>query len=130
MSQLTSSRTRPVTVLLIDDDPDIVQIWALVLSFEGMVVITAQNGSDGLAKALQGGADVIVCDYMMPGMDGLAVCRALRSDERTHGLPMILCSAARGIQAESLANVVLEKPLSVETLVEHIRSLSRRPSSH
>jgi phosphoserine phosphatase RsbU/P len=94
MSQPSSHANRPITVLLIDDEEDTRVVWTMSFAMEGMTAITASNGRDGLVKARAYRPHVVICDYMMPEVDGLDVCRAIRLDEHLRGTFIILWSAA------------------------------------
>jgi CheY-like chemotaxis protein len=117
---------RPITVLLIDDEPDICAVWSMVLEMEGMTAVTASSGAEGLSKASAHRPDVIICDFMMPAMNGLEVCRAIRSDEHLRYVSLVLWSAARGINADGIADLVVEKPVQIDTFIGNIRSVLRR----
>src|SRR5258708_40181963 len=74
---------RKSRVLVIDDEADLVELVKYNLEKEGFQVISASNGLDGLRMAQWDTPDLVVLDLMMPGMDGLEVCRHLRRDART-----------------------------------------------
>ncbi|MFM0523219.1 response regulator [Caballeronia jiangsuensis] len=120
-----STIKRPPFVLLIDDEHDTRSVWCMVLELEGITAMSAANGEDGLAKAITRIPDLIITDFMMPGIDGLEVCRRVRADERLHDVPLILWSAARGIEARGIADLVVEKPVQIETMLLHVHSLVR-----
>jgi len=73
----------PGTVLVVDDDPVIVTLLTVNFEIEGWTVVSAADGLDGLAAARLHHPDVVVCDVMMPRLDGLGVARALRADPAT-----------------------------------------------
>ncbi|WP_061151992.1 response regulator transcription factor [Caballeronia arvi] len=117
-----------IVVLLIDDESDICTVWSLLLGMEGMSVVTACDGKEGLLKAMSHRPHVVICDYMMPGMNGLEVCAAIRRDEKLRDAAIVLWSAAREIDAKGLADLVVQKPVDTDTFIEHIRwaALQRR----
>src|SRR5438309_6468987 len=80
-------------VLVVDDDPVIQKLLQVNFEMEGYSVITASDGEEGLEKARASHPDVIVCDVMMPKLDGLGVARALKGDAATSAIPIILLSA-------------------------------------
>ena len=84
--------SRDATILVADDDPDVMEILIYTLEPEGFRVITATDGDTALALARAEYPDVIVLDWMMPGQDGLQVCRALRADAdpRLADVPVVL----------------------------------------
>ncbi len=85
---------RKQTVLFIDDDENIRDIYSEVLKMNLYDVITAKNGLDGLNKLYESVPDIIVVDYMMPQMDGKAFIQRLKSDQQTKEIPVILLTAA------------------------------------
>ena len=80
-------------VLLIEDDPSSIRLVSYTLEQEGYEVLTAMNGLDGLKKVREEAPDLLVLDVMLPGLDGFEVCRRLRADEQTAGLPVLMLSA-------------------------------------
>ena len=80
-------------VLIVDDDPAILQLVALNLELEGYDVLRATSGPEALEIARDRAPQMIVLDVMMPGMDGYAVCEALRESEATGGVPVLMLSA-------------------------------------
>lgn len=80
-------------VLLIEDDPSAVRLVSYTLEQEGYEVLTATNGLEGLKKVREEAPDLLVLDVMLPGLDGFEVCRRLRADEQTAGLPVLMLSA-------------------------------------
>ncbi|GAB5097829.1 response regulator [Caballeronia sp. HLA56] len=119
-----SERETPI-VLLIDDMEDIFAVWSLVLEAEGITVFTSQDGVDGLEKARVYRPDVIVCDLMMPGLDGLEVCATIRRDATLSHVFIILWTAAHGVRAGNHADLVVEKPVEVEPFLKLIRDVVR-----
>jgi PAS domain S-box-containing protein len=83
------------TVLVVNDDADHAKSLGLLLEQSGFTPTIAFDGIDGLEKARQQGPDVIVCDVMMPRMDGVGLCRAVRADERLRDTPVLLVTALR-----------------------------------
>jgi CheY-like chemotaxis protein len=127
MTQIAPGQGQPTLVLLIDDEPDVCAAYSMLLDMEGMEVMTALNGKDALLKAKSRVPDVIICDYMMPGMDGLEVCRTIRADATLRDVTIILWSAARGVDAAGLADLIIEKPVRIEEFAQVIRqSIARR----
>ncbi|MDR5755615.1 response regulator [Caballeronia sp. LZ035] len=104
-----------------DDEPDVLTAWSMMLDMEAMAVTTAPSGRDGLAKARSHLPDIIVCDYMMPGMNGIEFCRAIRADVVFDGVTILLWSAARNIDTKGLVDFVVEKPVRVEEFLRFIR---------
>jgi len=122
------------TILVIDDEPDLVELVEFNLKKDGYEVIGARNGQSGLEIAQKHLPDLIVLDLMMPGIDGLEVCRQLRADNRTKQIPMIMLTAKsaeadRVVGLELGADDYVTKPFSPRELVARVRALLRRATS-
>src|SRR5258706_14812287 len=81
------------TILVIDDELDLIELVRYNIEKEGFEVLGAADGESGLAKAAQHKPDLVLVDVMLPGIDGLEVCRALRSDVRTSRIPVVMLTA-------------------------------------
>jgi CheY-like chemotaxis protein len=119
-------------VLLVDDTPQILDLFGRFLRLSGMAVTCAVDGVDGLAEARASVPDAVVCDLDMPNMDGLALCRALRDDPATRHVPILVVSGSGATQTGAAlaagCDAVLEKPCSGALLVTTIERLLARPS--
>jgi DNA-binding response OmpR family regulator len=122
------------TVVVVDDDADIRDLVAMKLSNAGYAVTVETNGEAGLATAMSVRPDLVVLDWMMPGLSGIDVCRALRDDPRTSETAVLLLTARaqeedieRGFAAG--ADDYLVKPFSVRELAERVDSLLARTAS-
>lgn len=118
-------------VLVVDDDDGLRQLMRMILRREGFEVIEAVNGLEALAHARDCDPTVILLDVMMPGMDGLDVCRHLKSDQRFDGVPVIFVTAIDDIQYrnESLqlgADDCIKKPIGPRDLVARVRGVMER----
>jgi len=117
-------------ILLIDDDRDLCELLTDYLQREGFVVRTAHDGHDGLHAATKARPDLVICDIMMPGIDGLTLLRQLRQES---AVPVLMLTAKRG-EAERVAGLdlgaddYLPKPFSTRELVARIRAILRRTS--
>jgi DNA-binding response OmpR family regulator/predicted Ser/Thr protein kinase len=121
-------------VLVIDDEKDLVEILRYNLEREGFEVLTSYDGESGFSLALERKPDVILLDRMMPGPDGLEICRRLREEPRTADLPVIFLTAktAEGDRIGGLeagADDYVTKPFSPRELVARVRARLRRPST-
>jgi two-component system alkaline phosphatase synthesis response regulator PhoP len=120
----------PKKILVVDDEPEIVVICRDYLQASGFEVISAGDGPQGLALARSQKPDLVVLDLMLPGMDGLDVCRSLRREGNT---PIIMLTA-RIEEADKLVGLELgaddyiSKPFSPRELVARVRTVLRRAS--
>ncbi len=114
-----------MTVLIVDDYPDALEVWEIFLSVAGFTVATATDGLAGLDTARTLCPDVIVMDLQMPGLSGFELARALRDDVRTRHIPLIAVSGnSRTTLTEMRAagfDSLLVKPCDPDTLVAEIR---------
>lgn len=112
-------------ILIADDTPTVLEFLDTVFSRQGFEVIRAGYGEQAVERAVESSPDVILLDVMMPGIDGLEVCRRLRGDPRTAHLPILLYSAVVGeVRAQALAagaDEFLGKTLRHEELVAKVR---------
>lgn len=116
-------------VLIVDDEPRLVATLRLGLRAEGAVVVTADNGVDGLHHAVEEDFDVIVLDIMLPGLSGYEVLRALRTKQVW--TPVLMLTAKDGELDETDAfdlgaDDYLTKPFSFNVLMARLRALQRR----
>ena len=119
------------TILVIDDEADLVELVSYNLKREGYEVVCAADGKAGLQSARHHKPDLIVLDVMMPSLDGLEVCRALRGDARTSGVPIIMLTAKaaeadRIVGLELGADDYVTKPFSPRELVARVKAVLRR----
>ncbi|MDB5320948.1 MAG: two component transcriptional regulator, winged helix family [Phycisphaerales bacterium] len=120
------------TILIIDDEKDLVELVRYnLVEKEGYDVISAKDGPSGLEIAQKHKVDLIVLDLMMPGMDGLEVCRRLRADARTSRVPLIMLTAKateadRIVGLELGADDYITKPFSPRELVARVKAILRR----
>jgi two-component system cell cycle response regulator DivK len=116
-----------VTVLLVDDYPDALEVWEIFLTAEGCHVITANDGEQALEIARTQRPDVIVMDFQMPGLSGPSVAEALRQNPVTAQIPLIAVTGHRLELAEArrLGFVALiVKPCTPDALLEAIRRVA------
>jgi DNA-binding response OmpR family regulator len=119
----------PRKVLVIEDNRDIAHLIALHLSDLGIAVDQAYRGDDGLLKAINDRYDLIILDLMLPGMDGIEICRQLRSKE--YYVPILMLTAKsseldRVLGLEIGADDYLTKPFSVRELIARVKAIFRR----
>jgi PleD family two-component response regulator len=95
--------SRPLRILVVDDDPGIRALCAAVLTADGFEVTEAENGKEGFAHALSLAPDLVLLDVSMPILDGFGLAVALRQDERTRDLPIVFISGEAEPEIESRA---------------------------
>jgi two-component system response regulator MprA len=118
-------------VLVVDDDPPLRRMLARTLAAEGYDVTVAGDGGGALAEAERAAPDVIVLDVAMPALDGLAVCRRLRSKGLSTPILMLTARDAvpdRVAGLEAGADDYLVKPFAIQELIARLRALTRRGS--
>jgi two-component system response regulator MprA len=118
-------------MLVVDDEQSIVDFIRLGMRYEGFRVEDAADGVIGFDMAQRHRPDIIVLDVMLPGMDGLEVCRRLRASEATADIPILMLTAKDEVRdrvtgLESGADDYLTKPFSFEELLARVRALLRR----
>ena len=121
-------------ILIIDDDPAIVELVAINLAMAGYCVSKAADGIKGQALAIQLMPDLIILDVMLPKVDGFTVCQRLRQDNRTTDIPILMLTALEQTQDKvkgfnSGADRYLTKPFEVEEMLARVRGLLRRKRS-
>ncbi len=121
--------TAPRRILLVEDDAPIADLLSLHLRDEGLEVVHCARGDDSLVELERGNWDAIVLDLMLPGVDGLEICRRARAMTRYTPIIMISARASethRILGLELGADDYLSKPFSVLELVARVRALLRR----
>ena len=119
-------KRKPV-VLIVEDNPDTSQVVTLLLGIEGIQVVCASNGYEGLEKCRSERPDLIISDLMMPGLSGIEMIKTLRSDSGCSSVPVIAYTAYAQQQAASAieagANGVLCKTESPDLLLGMVKGL-------
>jgi two-component system phosphate regulon response regulator PhoB len=119
------------TILVVDDEEDIVELVELNIAREGYKVLTCGTGEKALEIAHSKLPDMVILDLMLPGIDGLEVCRRLKSHPKTEQIPIVILSA-KGEEADIVTGLELgaddyiTKPFSGKVLVARVRRVLRR----
>ena len=119
--------TGPVRILIVDDDRDTLQLVELVLRSAGLEVVRAENGREALERLAADLPALVLCDVLMPEMDGFETLVRIRNDPRTMHLPVIMLSALgqeKDVQRalDYGANSYVSKPFSLRRLVAEVTS--------
>ncbi len=125
-------------ILLVDDDPDILDALAMILEAEGYQVVTARDGIEGLANLKTEKPDLLILDLLMPKMDGFAVCKELQDPRwsKFKDIPILILTSVReeasrrryeletGLELD--VDDYVEKPISPDVLLERVGKLIKK----
>jgi DNA-binding response OmpR family regulator len=128
-------------ILVVDDDPDILEAVALILESQGYEVVTARDGIEGLANLKAEQPDLMILDLMMPKMDGFAVCKELQDPRwsKYKDMPILILTSVReeasrrryeletGLELD--VDDYVEKPMSPDVLLKRVSTLIKRKKS-
>ncbi|MBE9177932.1 response regulator [Oculatella sp. LEGE 06141] len=128
---MEENETSRYKLLLIDDDFNLVMLTKDYLEYKGYEVITAENGVQGIEAVLREKPDLIICDVMMPEMNGYTFVGKVREDPETQGIPVLFLSA-KGQSKDRIdglkvgADVYMVKPFEPDELVAQVEALLHR----
>jgi phosphate regulon transcriptional regulator PhoB len=121
----------PKNILVVDDEADIVELVSYNLKKEGFIVDSASDGETALTKIRKGKYGLLILDLMLPGIQGMELCRILRNDPKTSVLPIIMLTA-KGEEVDKIlglemgADDYMAKPFSPRELVARVKAVLRR----
>ena len=122
---------KETSILIIEDDKDIVEMLSFHLKKNNYTILYSYNGEDGLTKARENNPDLILLDLMLPGIHGLDVCRIIKSDQKTKNIPIIMLTAmgqeddiVKGL--ETGGDDYITKPFSLDIISARIKAVLRR----
>ncbi len=119
-------------ILIVEDEKDVQELLRYNLTKNGYQVEKASNGEEGLEKARRISPDLILLDLMLPGLDGLEICRGIKNDSKTGHIPIIMLTA-KGEEADVVtglemgADDYVTKPFSPRVLMARVKAILRRP---
>jgi DNA-binding response OmpR family regulator len=114
-------------ILIVDDEPDILETLKFLIESEGFQSITAMDGEDALKKAKETNPDLIILDVMLPKINGYKVCRLLKFDNKYKHIPILMVTARsqeedKVIGEETGADEYITKPFDIEELIEKVNN--------
>ncbi|MFT7186204.1 MAG: two-component system alkaline phosphatase synthesis response regulator PhoP [Pseudohongiellaceae bacterium] len=118
-------------IVVVEDEPDILEVLCYNLKREGYQVFESLDGREGLALIEQKVPDIVILDLMLPGIDGLEICRKLKSNSRTQHIPIIMVTA-KGEESDVVlglgvgADDYIPKPFSPKELIARVKAVLRR----
>lgn len=121
----------PKYILVVDDEADLVKLVSYNLKKEGFIVDSASDGESALTKIRKGKYDLLILDLMLPGIQGIELCRILRNDPKQSSLPIIMLTAKgeevdRILGLEMGADDYMTKPFSPRELIARVKAVLRR----
>ena len=128
----------PAKILIVDDDPDILDAMTMIMESQGYKVVTARDGIEGLANLKSENPDLLILDLMMPKMDGFAVCKELQDPRwsKFNSIPILILTSVReeasrrryeletGLELD--VDDYVEKPVSPDVLIERVTKLLKK----
>lgn len=119
------------TILIVEDEKDIAKMLDYNLKKEGFKTLSVRNGEDAIGSAKSAHPDLVILDLMLPGIDGLEVCKTLKGDSKTASIPIIMLTAKsqesdKIVGLELGADDYMTKPFSLRELIARIKAVLRR----
>jgi CheY-like chemotaxis protein len=111
------------TVLLVDDDPATIEAWTLCMQSQDCKVLSALDGNGALALLGENSVDIVVSDWMMPGLGGALLCQTMKNDTALARIPFLMISGHPNPPAFVNYDGYLQKPVEMETLISAVNRL-------
>jgi phosphate regulon transcriptional regulator PhoB len=131
---MTASGAQTNRILIVDDEPDLVELITYNFTREGFKVSSAADAEEALDRIKKGGISLVILDLMLPGLQGMELCRIIRKNPLTAQMPIVMLTAksevAEKIEGiESGADDYVTKPFSPRELIARVHAVLRRSSS-
>lgn len=116
-------------ILIVEDEISSAEMLSFVLQQEGYQVVTAENGKEALEQLHADGVALVLCDLMMPVMDGRELCRVMKADPSLEGIPIVIMTAAPEVSISDMVadgcsySSFMRKPLDLDLLTATVRNL-------
>ena len=123
MSDAIPYRPTSLPLLVVDDEPEILDLLRAVLEEAGFTVLTASNGAAAFALIQRTPVALVVTDFMMPQLSGLELAQRLRNNPATADIPLILMSAVLPRQVSDMFAMFVQKPFSIDVIVDMVHHL-------
>lgn len=119
-------------ILVVDDDPGVRELCSMVLTNEGFEVLQAEDAAVGIQLARNEAPDLVLLDWMLPGLDGMDALRALKGSSKTRQIPIVMLTALDGLPQITMATFsgadgYVTKPFEVDDLLSLIRRFTENP---
>jgi phosphate regulon transcriptional regulator PhoB len=128
---MSPASANTIRILVVDDEPDLVQLLSYNLSREGFKVSSASDGEDALNQIKKGAFNLVILDLMLPGIQGTEICRIMRNNPKTATVPVIMLTAKNDVTdkiqgLEMGADDYMTKPFSPRELIARVHAVLRR----
>jgi len=128
---MSLAAAQTIRILVVDDEPDLVELVTYNLSRDGFKVSSASDGEEALDKIKKGGIGLVILDLMLPGLQGTELCRIIRSNPKTASMPIIMLTAKSDVTdrvqgLETGADDYMTKPFSPKELTARVNAVLRR----
>lgn len=111
------------TVLIVEDNPDALDLLGMYFEAHGFIVKSARDGVEGWQAVTSERPSAVLSDYLMPNMDGITLCEKIRADKRYADIPFILMTGTPHLPTSTCQDMLVTKPLRLEPLVEYFRNV-------